>query len=163
MINDIKRIFRRNWRRLGLKLGFIKPFVYEMDANLTDIINRVVNTSERDGAFIIAVETRQAAIKIMNYMFKNKIEAIAVSGMIRDDRDIPNWYLQSRLSNVVMTMRSSPSAFRVVVVNKNVAATGWYVPDEFRKYWGSVHMLTTFTPRNADWIEQFNGRVKRAA
>lgn len=164
MIQNIRRIVRRNWRRLGLKLGFIKqPVVYEVDPHVAHVINKIVNSPEIEGAYVVAVETRQAALKIMSYMSRNRIEAVAVSGLIDGDSRFPSTFRQSCLVDMVLHMRSDPSQFRVVVVNKNVAASGWRVPPEYHQYWGPVHMLTTFTPRNAGWIEQFNGRVRRVS
>lgn len=156
-MNLVPRFIRRTWRHLGLRLGFIKPVVYTPDANLADVINSIVCSSTLTGAFIVAVETKQAMIKIMSYMEKN---AIAAVGVVQGGLDIGR-FPQLTLSDAVSAMRARPEHFQVVVMFKSTAAVGWRVPPEFPAYWGHIFMLSTFNPREP-WKTQFNGRLRLA-
>ena len=154
-MNLVPHFIRKAWRHLGLKLGFIKPVVYKPDVLLEDVINRIVCSSTATGAFIVAVETKQAMIKILSYMEKNYITAIGATDL--DLGSLP----QKGMPDVLRILRSDPEHYQVVVVTKGRAAVGWSVPPEYKEYWGHVFMLSTFEQRDP-WKTQFNGRLRRA-
>jgi hypothetical protein len=153
-MNIIPRFVRRAWRSLVVWMGFVKPVVYEPDARLADVINCIVCSSWSPGGFIVAVETKQAMIKILSYMEKNSIAAVAATNLDLGTLRVGD------LHAVLKTMRTDPEAYQVVVMFKHTAAVGWSVPREYQEYWDHVFMLSTFKQREP-WRTQFNGRLRR--
>lgn len=154
-MNFVPRFLRRAWRHLGLKLGFYKPKVYVPDARISSVINRIVCSSTATGAFIVAVETKQAMMKIMSYMEKNAIQAVAIA---QGDLDLGRFPMLT-LRYALASMEAHPERFQVVVMFKHVAAVGWAVPAHYHNWWGQVFMVSTFHQREP-WRTQFNGRLR---
>lgn len=150
-MNLVPNVIRHAWRRVGLRLGWIKPPRYEPDVYLANTINTIVNNG---GAYVVAVETKQAMVQILSYMEKNNITAVGVCHM-----DIGR-FRQLTLPAAIRAMHYDPPGNRVVVITKNVAATGWRVPERYHDYWQHVHLLSTFVQREP-WKTQFNGRAAR--
>lgn len=151
-MNIIPGFIRRAWRRVGLRFGWIKPTPrYEPDRYWGDVVNTIVNGH---GAYVVAVETRQALVQILSYMEKNAIPAVGVCQM-----DLGR-FRQLTLPAAIRAMHYDPAGNRVVVIVKNVAATGWSVPERYQDYWQHVTLLSTF-PQREPWKTQFNGRLRR--
>lgn len=146
------RALLRTW---GLRLGLIKPRYYERDAHLADVINRICISREIDGAFIVAVETKQAMVQILSYMKKNGISAVAVWN------DELGQFHRLNLRGALACMEVAPYKYQVYVMPRGSAVSGWFAPKEYQQAWGRVNLLTTFNP-SIDWKTQFMGRVRRA-
>jgi hypothetical protein len=138
-----------------VRLGFIKPKLYERDIKLPDVINRIVCTPTSHGAFIVAVETKQAMIQLMSYMEKNGIGACAVS------TDSLGRFHRLSMKGALACMEVAPYKYQVYVMNKSMAAVGWRVPREYKDAWGKVNLMPTFEPREP-WSSQFFGRARRS-
>lgn len=147
---------RRTWQRIAIRLGFIKPPVrrHKPDELVDDVIDHIVNTS---GAFIVAVETRQAMVKILSYMEKNGISSV---GAMLSKEDIPSLGRIHSHAFVLQEMESNPGAYRVVVMTKAIAGTGWNVPQP--DMIGLRHLLSTFHQRGP-WATQYTARLHRCS
>lgn len=147
---------RRTWQRIAIRLGVIKPPVrrHKPDELVDDVINHIVNTP---GAFIVAVETRQAMVKILSYMEKNGISSV---GAMLSKEDIPSLGRIHSHAFVLQEMESNPGAYRVVVMTKVIAGTGWNVPQPYHVWWGYVHLVSTFHQRGP-WAKQYTARLSR--
>lgn len=150
-MNIIPGFIRRAWRRVGLRLGWIKPIQRPIpDARVDDVINVIVNSGD---AFVVAAETHQGMVKILSYMEKNNITAFGVC-----HGDLGR-FRQLTLPNAIRHMHFDPAGSRVVVMIKNIAGTGWSVPEHYQDYWKKVHLVSTFAQRDP-WKTQFNGRLR---
>lgn len=141
-------------RRIGLRLGIIKPDPYTRDVLLPNVINRIVASESTHGAYVVAVETKQGMVQFMGYMRKNGVDACAIAS------DPVGRFHRLDLKIALNCMEAAPYKYQVYVISKSLAATGWRIPAEYEQAWGTVSLLTTFAPRDP-WYTQFKARLRK--